>query len=506
LNPADEPRWQRTSPLAILFFFGGIIKAIIKNAAQVLAPTAAFFFAFGGDTQTKVVIAVSAFALITVTTSVLRYLFFQYAIADDAILIREGVINKKQLDIKYGRIQGINTEQSFIYRFFDLVTVSFDTAGSAGTEGRLPAVRSDLGRTLRERIGRAKPEGAAEPADGDAENAATASAEPILRLDWGDMIAIGLADRRAFLFLAILAPLSEQLSERMGNVIANAVEDAAQDLAALGTAIAVTLIVTIVIIIIVILVIASIVAAFLRYHKFTLYLEGDRLRSVGGLLTRHEANMETGKVQLVRIRQTLVMRWFDRLRIVLHQASSKTQKADKNFVVPAAAPGFEAHFVEDVFAAEVDDLDTTFDNPALRRVSAHYLRPRILYFGVLPALATTALFWFDNGVGALVFLLWIPLWSLLCWQRWRRLAYHVSGDALLRRSGLIAKQLDVFLLRKVQRVTIYQSPYQRRKQLASVRFFLASGSIRVPYIPLGDAERIRDYVLYKVESSKLSWH
>ena len=506
MSPADEPRWQRTSPLAILFFFGGIIKVLIKNAAQVLAPTAAFFVAFGGDTQTKVVIAVSAFALITVTTSVLRYVFFQYAIADDAILIREGVVNKKQLDIKYDRIQGINTEQSFIYRFFDLVTISFDTAGSAGSEGRLPAVKSDLGQVLRERIGHVTPNGVDEPSEEGAEYQAPPSAEPILRLDWGDMIAIGLADRRAFLLLAILAPLSEQLSERMGAVIANAVEDAAQDLAALGPAIAAMLLVTLAIVIIVILVIASVVAAFLRYHKFRLYLESGRLRSVGGLLTRHEANMETGKAQLVRIRQTLVMRWFDRLRIVLHQASSKTQRADKNFVVPAAAPGFKAQFVEDVFAPEAGDLDIAFDNPALRRVSAHYLRPRILYFGTLPAFAATALVWFEGGLEALLFLLWIPLWSLICWQRWRRLAYHVSRDGLLRRSGLIAKQLDVFLLRKVQRVTISQSPYQRRKQLASVRFFLASGSIRLPYIPLGDAERIRDYVLYKVESSSRSWH
>ena len=506
MSQADEPHWQRTSPLAILFFFGGIIKAIVKNAAQVIAPTAAFFVAFGGDTQTKIVIAVSAFALITVTTSVLRYLFFQYAVADDAILIRQGVVNKKQLDIKYGRIQGINTEQSFIYRFFDLVTVSFDTAGSAGSEGELPAVKSDLGQALRERIGHATPNGVDEPSDDGSENGAPPGAEPILRLDWGDMIAIGLADRRAFLFLAILAPLFEQMSERMGNVIANAVEDAAADLAALGPAIAATLFIGIVIVIIVILVIASIVAAFLRYHKFTLYLENDRLRSVGGLLTRHEANMETGKVQVVRIRQTLVMRWFDRLRIVLHQASSKTQKADKHFVVPAAAPGFEAHFVEDVFAPEARDLDPTFDNSRLRRVSAHYLRPRILYFGLLPALAFTALFWFEGNPEALLFLLWIPLWSLLSWQRWRRLAYDVGSDALLRRSGLIARQLDVFLLRKAQRVTITQSPYQRRKQLASVRFFLASGSIRLPYIPLGDAQRIRDYVLYKVESSRQSWH
>ncbi|MEO1246211.1 MAG: PH domain-containing protein [Pseudomonadota bacterium] len=502
MSPADGHDWRRTSPLAILFFLGSILKALVKNATQVIAPTAAFFFAFGGDTQTKIIIAVSAFVLITGTVSVLRYLFFRYAVADDAILIREGIVNKKQLDIKYNRIQGINTEQSFIYRFFDLVTVSFDTAGSAGSEGQLPAVKTDFSRVLRERIGHAKPSDSA----ADETGAPAAEAAPILKLDWGDMIRIGLADRRAFLFLAIAAPLFDQLSEELGEVITRAVEDVATDVAALGPAIAATLIGTGIVIVVAILVLASIVAAFLRYHNFALYLESRRLRSVGGLLTRHEANMETGKVQLVRVKQSLVMRWAERVRLVLQQASSKTQKGGKSFIVPAAAPGFEAGFVADVFDPEAQEIELRFDSAALRRVSAHYLRPRILYFGVLPALLMSTLAWFEAGWDALPLLLWIPLWSVVSWQRWRRLAYHVTGDALLRRSGFLARQLDVFLLRKAQRVTITQSPYQRRKGLSSVRFFLASGSIRVPYIDFDEAQKIRDYVLYKVESSTRSWH
>lgn len=509
MSQSDPGQWQRTSPLAILFFIGGVLKAVVKNATQIIAPMAAFFVAFGGDTQTKIAIVAIGFTLITLTVSVLRYLFFRFRIAEDAVLIREGVVNRKQLDIKFSRIQGINTEQSFIYRFFDLVTVSFDTAGSAGSEGSLPAVGTRFSDALRETIGKVGKTG--EPTDDPetapaAIHAASPATDPLLRLDWGDMVRIGLADRRAFLLLAIAAPFFEQLSDEMSQAIANAIEDVAADIAAQGTTIAATIFGGGLLLIIVVLLLGSIVAAFLRYHNFALYFEGGRLRSVGGLLTRHEAAMEPGKIQLARISQSIVMRWFRRLRIVLRQASSRTQGVGKSFTVPAAPPGFQQAFLADVLAPEAADLDLDLESPTIRRVSRKFLRPRILYLGIVPAIAMATLGWFEAGAQGLLLLLWIPFWTLIQWRVWRRLGWHMSGDAFVRRTGFLATRLDAFLLRKVQRVSLSQSPYQRRTQLATLRFYLASGSVRVPYLPLGDAALIRDYVLYKVESSTQSWH
>lgn len=502
MSPSDPGQWQRTSPLAILFFIGGVLKAVVKNATQIIAPMAAFFVAFGGDTQTKIAIVAGGFTLITLTVSVLRYLFFRFRIAEDAVLIREGIVNRKQLDIKFKRIQGINTEQSFVYRFFDLVTVSFDTAGSAGSEGSLPAVSTRFSNALRETIGSV----GREADDPEAAPLTAPAADPLLRLDWRDMIRIGLADRRAFLLLAVIAPFFEQLSDEMGQAIANAIEDVAADIAAQGTTIAATIFVGGLLLIVVVLLLGSIVAAFLRYHNFALYFEGGRLRSVGGLLTRHEAAMEPGKIQLARISQSVVMRWFKRIRIVLRQASSRTQGAGKSFTVPAAPPGFQHEFLADVLAPEAADLDLDLESPDLRRVSRKFLRPRILYFGVGPAIALAALGWFEAGAQGLVLLLWLPFWTLVQWRVWHRLGWHMTGDAFVRRTGFLATRLDAFLLRKVQRVSLSQSPYQRRTQVATLRFYLASGSVRVPYLPLDDAALIRDYVLYKVESSKQSWH
>jgi len=274
----------------------------------------------------------------------------------------------------------------------------------------------------------------------------------------------------------------------------------------MGTTIAATLIGSLVLFIVALLVLGSIAAAFFRYHNFRLYLENDRLRSVGGLFTRHEATMDTGKVQVARVSQGIVMRWTERIRIVLKQASSSTQKADKSFTIPAAPPGFQESFLSRVFAPEIEGIDLDFESPALERVDIRFLRPRILYFGLLPALSVSVLFYLEIGISGLVALAWIPIWAVIQWRVWRRLAYCLSANGLVRRTGFFATRLDVFLLRKVQRVTVKQSPYQRRKGLASLRFFLASGSIRIPYISADRAHTIRDYVLYRVESSTKSWH
>jgi putative membrane protein len=158
LNTPDKGAWQRTSPFAILFFLGRILRLIAKNAWQSLAPLFAFLVAYQGDIVNKLIVGGVLLATVIVVGAVLSWLFFSYQIGDDSILIRSGVFKKKQLDIKFDRIQGVNAEQNPVYRFLNLVTVTFDTAGSTGNEGNLPAVTREFANSLREQIGRGQAE------------------------------------------------------------------------------------------------------------------------------------------------------------------------------------------------------------------------------------------------------------------------------------------------------------------------------------------------------------
>ncbi len=63
-----------------------------------------------------------------------------------------------------------------------------------------------------------------------------------------------------------------------------------------------------------------------------------------------------------------------------------------------------------------------------------------------------------------------------------------------------------FLHLKVQRISIAQAFFQKTKGLVMVRFYLASGSLKMPYVDSGLARSLRDFVLYRIESSRLAWH
>ena len=449
-------------------------------------------------------LGVSALAVFVVFASFLRYWFFRYSIAGDSILIRDGVLNRKQLDIGFDRIQAVNTRQNPVYRLLGLTTVTFDTAGSAGEEGYLPAVRTAIADELRTRI-RCTPGRVAPADDGTAEQPA-AEVREVMRLSAGDIVLAGLSSGRVFLLLAVLGPLGE-LAERE---IGEAVEETAvvRAISSIDPAAGpgVLLVLAFVALLLVMLLVLSVVGAFLRFHGFTLTSDGHVLRSTAGLFTRHEHSVGRVKVQSVTVIRNAILLPLGRAHVRIRQAAGGRAGSSRAFVVPIARDGQVRAIAREIWRGECGEADFDPGETAFERVSSHYIRSGTVLFGLLPACAGTLLAWPLAGHAAFLLLLWLPLCFLAVRQSWRRLGFRVSPDGMAFKSGFIGKRTVVWLHRKVQRVTVSQSPFQRRMKLGTIRFHLAAGSVRIPFIDYPTARQLRDYVLYKVESSRLAWH
>ena len=204
MSVADQESWLHTSPLAAIFYLGKIYQNIAKNAIPALAPLFVLLLATEGDLTYRIVFALSVFVILTITGAFLQYWFFRYRIAENSVLIREGVFKKTQLDIKFDRIQAISTQQNVIFRAFGLVSIKLDTAGSAKQEGHLPAVKTSLADALKERIRReAQTISSIRKAtsDADGEEHSENGARTLLELDGADMLKIGLSSNRAWVFL-----------------------------------------------------------------------------------------------------------------------------------------------------------------------------------------------------------------------------------------------------------------------------------------------------------------
>lgn len=509
MSSDNSEGWRRTSPLAAIFYLGKIYQAIAKNLVPSVAPLAAFLFASQGNVFYKIVFGVSAFITVTIIGAILRYWFFRFRITDNSVLIREGVLKKTQLDIKFDRIQGIATQQNIVFRYFGLVTIKLDTAGSAKQEGNLPAVKMAFAKSLKDRI---RQESHSSGRDTDPEsalidaNSSGKSHRTVLTLGAFDMVRIGLSSNRSLVLLVLLGPLLEQIGQDVEENVDEGTVQTVVEGAQAGINVGGGLVVLIIFGSLLLLMLASIAGAFLRYHRFKLIADEIVLRSNGGLLTQHEHSIGFSKIQSVVINQNIILGIFKRFRMRAKQASSGKKAEAKSFTVPLCEKDELPLLAREIFGDEFPDAVLDPKDSGFRLIDKRYVRSRVLLTGVLPATAATALISIPAGLPALVLLLWIPINFLIIRRRYKRFGVRVSLDGMAVRRGFFGYRVTSFLHRKVQRVSVTQTATQKRKGLATLRFFLASGSVKIPYIDFTQAKQLRDFVLYKIESSTLAWH
>ncbi len=344
--------------------------------------------------------------------------------------------------------------------------------------------------------------------------------EELLKLTSGDMIRIGLSNRNILVAAAFLGAITETLGfvEEALQPAFESAEAAFAGADGLARTIFVALLALSALVVVSSLVVG---AAFLRYHNYTVWRQGTAFRSRAGLLTQKEVVVETAKIQQLTLSQNLVMRWFGRYRLrAMPAALLPGQGGDTpsfNFAEVLEIPLLRSPLAEELRARmlgrEGRALTLLPHSPEFIRVSPHYIRALTLRIGIVPGLAGTLLLLRLLGPTAswgiatgIWWLAWMMLSGLLAWQRWRRQGYMYDDDGLASRSGLVGRKVDVFLFRKAQSVTVRRSPLQRRKGLATLEVVLACGAVRVPYIDHGLACRLRDYILYRAESSDRRWH
>lgn len=509
-----EGDWQRTSPLAVLFYFGRGVKAVVGNLATSIGSVATLVTLGQESIWYAVLGAVCAMALLA-AIAFARYWRFRFRFDRLGVRLREGVFKRKETDLQFDRIQGVNVEQSMLYRRLGLATVSFDTAGSAQQEGHLPAVTRQFADALRMRVERRR-----HPSLGD-EDAPPQRPPALLRLGNADVLRVGLTDPTVLIGLAATPALLQLRDDPVWDAAERTADQAAAELAGMAPLVLGALVAGALLAVLAVVLGATLVAAFLRFHDYTLWLEGGAFRSRAGLLTRKEVVMAVGKIQQLRLTQSWALRCFGRYRLRASPASRVGGHGEggeltgtQTLQVPILSSDTALGLRQRMLPGEGDGLALLPRDERFAPVSRRYIQARVMALGALPALlggAAAALL--DNaaaapfvdfaaGFGAA----WIALVAALAWQSWRRRAYMYDAEGLAYRSGLFGFKVDIFLFRKVQCVRIHQSPLQRRHGLATLYVHLASGLVSIPFIDSATASRLRDYMLYRAESSQRPWH
>lgn len=438
-------------------------------------------------------------AAINLVGSVLTYFRFYFQIEEGAFIIDKGVLKRTKTNIPFERIQTINLQQNIVHQIFGVVSLEIDTAGAKKSELTIDALSKEDAEAIRQFILEEKDQLTEATALVETEEDRADDEETILELGVGDLIKIGVSQNHlrsmAILFAFVFSTLNE-LTDNVTDVVEERLSGYEEALLSNAWVIFAGSVV----IVGIISFLYSLVNTVLKNFDLKLTARKGGLRLVRGLLNKEEISINKSKIQNVSWSDNPLRRAFSMYTIEIEQASSAQADQLKSKI---KIPGSYKDQVMQV-------LKIAFPKEYLREDEKHrvsiLLKYRIfIYSGLLPALIATSIVYYFQGLEALWILLWVPMVWLSCSLYYKKRTFQMNDEMLKNNRGTFGNLYEVFQIYKVQAISVNQSWYQRRKQLASVVFHTAAGSIRIPFIPLHQAEELENFILYKVESDSRKW-
>jgi len=529
--------------------------AVVRIARATLQ--GGFFGFFGGSLGSGMFalpwFAVPALAVLGAVVfsgyALARYLRFQYELDGDTLTVESGVFARQSRQIPLGRVQNLDVEQNILNRLLGLAIVRFETAGGSATEATLDAVDEAEVKRLRNYVRTHDRDEAAETAaatsdavsetatadrsahadlpgvtgptsthTGDAQTAhdlgEPVSASVTEERDQPDGSLLFAFDQRELLTYALVsvrpaAPVLTLASLPLGMDVVWAVLRFNATLAGASlsgpvvrwlasspetTRLAVFAVLSVVQFFLLALVV-SVALTVVEYYGFQLTQADGDLRYERGLLRRYSGNIPLEKVQTVTIRENVLMRQFGYATLAVETAgySGGNQQSSQGVAVPLAPREEVYELARDI--EPFGDLD--FDRSPKRARRRYLARFSLAAAGLTAVAYAVDSMLLETGYWWLTALLFLPVVPA-AHLRWRHRGFDLDESVLATRSGFWRRTTRIVPYYRLQTVFVTRSPFQRRRDLATVGADTASSSsllggvARVYDIDEGTAKELRD--------------
>ncbi len=487
MSPAAQD-WQRLSGLALVFIIANSVQKTIRENLFLFAGAGAgaAFTDWLGLREFGLLLLL--FLLLSVLGGLIYHRRFRFRLEQDAVRVRRGLIEQKELRIRFARVQNIQIGEPFYFRPFGLVRFSLQTPGAAEKEVELPGIPRQLALDMRDRIAQQREDPQA--ADGAAEGAADAL---VYRAWAGRLFLHGLSSNQVWvlagLFFYVGGNLLDRLSDRFEPYLETAAESIeaawwwAPGLLALLLLVLFTL---------------SGLLAIVRFHDYRLSDLGARLVAVAGLLDRREQTIRRPKITGLLLRQSPVGRLLGCWTLTVHQTQSGMQVDDggkSSFLIPGLRSvdlPVTARLLEGAsLPREFNGVSARFRQFAWSRLLLGLVLA-VLLIMLLLGRHHWSLPWLAAGS-----VLALPLlhWRFRCW------GWALQGSRLWVRRGLLGQRVDAFDLERVQQASLTTSPYLRRHDLATLNLVLPHGPVSVPFLPEAVAAELANRAIYAAETA-----
>ncbi len=475
----------------------------------------------------------------TLIGALLKQAIYNYRFDAEELVIRDGILTKKERHIPYARIHNIALVRNPVHRIFAVASARIETAAGGKPEAVMRVLSIAAVEELRaETMQRSR---VAATVDSDAEadadeteprTGARAGDSVLLQMAPGELVRLGLISNRGFIVVAAASGLLWQTIDwdaDWGSYYAGIIDLIPSwatwliDPVSLRTPVLFG--VAAVVLFFVLLRLFSVAWHVIRYHNFTLRREDDGLRTEYGLFTQVSSLIPAERIQLTTVRATLLHRLFARSSLDLEMAGAGEAGSDLEQHLAAGgarkARQWLAPLVEDdrtnALIREVlpeVDLDSIQWNPLSTRARRRIMKRSVIALVFLTVGVSATLALTPVPVSAL-HAIWLPLLglpvTLLAATGWvQNAGYALNAHAIFFRSGLLTRNITIVRFDKMQTVALGESPFDRRRQMASVKVDTAGAAtaghrIDIPYLDRDVAEAIVERLYVEVRGTEYRW-
>jgi len=490
-SPSRQSQW------AIVF----IILRFLRKSLSQLWPILIAFFLGKSSSFDKYEILLSGFGLLGGVSSIVAYFRYYFFVSEDELVIRSGLFKKVKLNIPFERIQSVNFKQTLLHRLFQVTEVEIETAGSDTLESRLDALTMEKAEALRTLLLEKRDEAlsvSSELSEEDDIIKVEEEKETILELSFNQLIKVGLTQNHfklvgitiGFMFSLFIYAITFDIEIR----------DIYEYLTDFQSEITFGQQILLAVLIVCLSVLYSIISVILRNYKLHFWRQGNKFQIVQGLFTRREIAALDSKIQMLHWGQNPLERWIGFYNILFRQASSSGKtKRSQNFEIQGCDLS-QVNFVQNQW---LDKEVGSFDNT--EGITRHFfwrgLFYRSLFFGILIAVAGYLQEWM--AIPILIILAGIAI--RLKWLQYVKTRYGYNDNELCIGGGVLGMKHTLLPAHKIQNLTIEQTPYEWRRNLASLKIDTAAGKVIIPFIEYKKAEDLLDQLIYRVEKTQKGW-
>jgi putative membrane protein len=435
------------------------------------------------------------FSIINLVYSIVNYFKSYFYIRGKELIVHTGFIAKKQISIPFERIQNINFEQNLIHQIFSVKKVKIDTAGSADKEFEFAAIENKRADALRDLLINENHKSTIKSEQNE-QKSTTHSEQKIFSLSFIDLLKAGLFENHlksgGLIFVA------------GWYIYTNAQEvgvDAEDYIDKLPPFVyGLYLIASLVLVFLVVSVIISMVKTILRHYNLKLTRIASGFKIEQGLFNTVTVSALDHKIQSMSWSDSLLKKLIGIYDIKLTQAKAEHNKDTKeSIVIPGASKSHVSRVVSYLFPKEnIDEIN-------MKKIHVSYRNRQMFFMGILPAVLLIVCIFLKDWQASLIailFLIALPYYVVL---KYKKIAFGYNDELIKLKGGAFGEKNTITSIYKLQAISKTQSPFQRKRSLATLILQNASGNLKIPYIPEQEADTIIDIFLKKVETDNRNW-